>query len=187
MNNIKNEFDNIVNELVADIDIPEDVPVMYEVWAVGYDEEDNPIDAELLIGIFEDPDEAVCFARSTTTANVLELAEDDNYQGFDSDVHYIHVEVETVVVSDEDGTMNIGAIYKKTLELFEEFPNFIHLTNDEFQIVADGNIAISCELIKEYNVNDAITIIFEDASYPEPIEYKIIAKDGKYYICEFNL
>ena len=187
MNNIKNEFDNIVNELVADIDMPDDVPVMYEVWAIGYDEEDHATEAELLIGTFSDPDEAVCFVKATTAADVISLAEEEAYTGFNNNVCYVHVEVETVVVSDEDGTMNIGTIYKKTLELFEELPNFIHLTNDEFQIVADGNIAISCGLIKEYNVNDTITIIFEDASYPEPIEYKIIAKDGEYYICEFNL
>ena len=96
MNNIKNEFDELVNEMVADIDIPEDVPVMYEVWAIGYDEEDCTTDAELLIGTFENPDEAVCFARGTAVADVLGLAEDDDYHGFDELVCAIHVEVETV-------------------------------------------------------------------------------------------
>ena len=61
------DMNDLINELVADLDIPEDVPVMYEVWAIGYDEEDNPTESELLIGTFEDPDEAVCFARGTVT------------------------------------------------------------------------------------------------------------------------
>ena len=111
-------MNDIVDQLVADIDIPEDVPVMYEVWAVGYDEEDQITDAELLIGTFEDPDEAVSFARDTSVADILGLAEDDDYYGFDEGVQVIQVEVETVVASDEANMMNISTIYKKTLELF---------------------------------------------------------------------
>jgi hypothetical protein len=132
----------IVEQLVADVDIPEDVPVLYEVWAIGYDEEDCITDAELLIGTFDDPDEAVSFARDTTTADVLGLAEDDCYADFDNGVYAIHVEVETVVASDEDCTMNIGTIYKKILALFEEAPDFVCLSNDEYEVI---------ELLKQEN------------------------------------
>lgn len=177
----------IVDQLVADIDIPEDVPVMYEVWAIGYNEEDQITDAEMLIGTFDDPDEAVSFARDTSIADVLGLAVDEDYYGFDEGVSTIHVEVETVVASDEDGTMNIGTVYKKTLELFEEVADFVCLANDEYEVIEEtGYIQIPCALLKEYNKNDLITIIFEDEERPWPIEYKIISKttDG-YYICEF--
>ena len=177
----------IVDELVADIDIPEDVPVMYEVWAIGYDEEDQITDAELLIGTFENPDEAVCFAKDTAVADILCLAEDEDYTGFNVSIHTIHVEVETVVASDEDGTMNIGTIYKKTLELFEEVPDYVCLSNDEFEVIEEtGLIQIPCALLREYDKNDIISILFIDEDKPWPIEYKIIAKTDGYYICDFT-
>lgn len=176
----------IVEQLVADVDIPEDVPVLYEVWAIGYDEEDCITDAELLIGTFDDPDEAVSFARDTTTADVLGLAEDDCYADFDNGVCAIHVEVETVVASDEDDTMNIGTIYKKTLALFEEAPDFVCLSNDDYEVIEEtGCIQIACSLLSEYNKDDTISVIFTDEDQPQPIEFKIIHKTSDYYICEF--
>lgn len=177
----------IVDELVADIDIPEDVPVMYEVWAIGYDEEDQITDAELLIGTFENPDEAASFARDTSVTGILGLAEDCTYPGFDKSVHTIHVEVETVVASDEDGTMNIGTVYKKTLELFEEAPDYVCLSGNEYEVIEEtGMIQIPCVLLKDYNKNDIITVLFIDEEKPWPIEYKIISKTtGGYYICDF--
>jgi hypothetical protein len=176
----------IVDQLVADVDIPEDVPVMYEVWAVGYDEEDCITDAELLIGTFSDPDEAVSFARDTSIADVLGLAEDDCYAGFDNGVHTIHVEVETVIASDEDGTMNIGTIYKKIIEFFEELTAFVVLSNDEYAVIEEtGYVQIPCNILKEHNKNDLIAVIFEDEDEPFPIEFKIIHKTADYYICEF--
>lgn len=180
-------MNDIVNELVEDIEIPEDVPVMYEVWAIGYDEEDCITDAELLIGTFEDPDAAVCFARDTSVADILGLAEDEEYTGFNVSTHSIHVEVETVVPDDENGTLNIGTIYKKTLELFEEVPDFVCLSNNEYEVIEEtGYIQISCAILKDYNKNDVITVLFVDEEKPWPIEFKIISKttDG-YYICEF--
>ena len=178
-------INDIMNKLVEDIEIPEDVPIMYEVWALGYDEEDQPTDAELLIGTFEDPDEAVCFAKVTTAPNVFEFAEDDDYHGFD-DVYAIHIEVETVVANDDDGMMNIGTIYKKAIELFEEVPDFVCLSNDEYEVIEEtGYIQIPRNITKEYNKNDTITVLFTDEEKPWPIEYKIISKTDDYYICEF--
>lgn len=180
-------MNDIVNKLVEDIEIPDDVPVMYEVWALGYDEEDKPTDAELLIGTFEDPDEAVSFARDTTIADVLGLAEDEDYTNFNGLAHTIHVEVETVVSDKENGTLNVGTVYKKTLELFEEVPDFICLSSDDYEVIEEtGYIQIPCNILKEYNKNDVITVIFEDEEQPWPIEYKIISKTTSgHYICEF--
>lgn len=178
----------MVDQLVADIDITEDVPVMYEVWAIGYDEEEQPTGAELLIGTFEDPDEAVSFARDTAIADVLSLAEDEDYYGFDDSVCIIHVEVETVVACDEEGTMNIGTLYKKTLELFEDLPPFIVLSADDYEVIEEtGYIEVPCSLLEGYRKNDIVEIIFdEEEDQVYPIEYKIIHKttDG-HYICEF--
>lgn len=179
-------LNDIVNKLVEDIDIPEDVPVMYEVWAIGYDEEERITDAELLIGTFDDPDAAVSFARDTFTTDVLCLAEEEDYDGFTVAVNTIHIEVETVVSNDENGTMNIGAIYKKTLELFEETPDFVCLSNDEYTIIEEtGYIQIPRHIVKEYDKGDVIAVLFEEEEQPWPIEYKVISKTDDYYVCEF--
>lgn len=182
-----NDINELVDKLVEEIDIPEDVPVMYEVWAIGYDEEEQPTGSELLIGTFEDPDAAVSFARDTAAADILGLAEDEDYTGFNVSTYAIHVEVETVVSDGENDTLNIGTIYKKTLELFEEVEDFVCLTNDDYEVIEEtGNIQIPCGILKEYNKNDIITVLFEDEETPWPITYKIISKTTSgHYICEF--
>jgi hypothetical protein len=176
----------IIEELLEDIDTPDDAPVMYEVWAVGYDEEEHITDAELLIGTFDDPDEAVCFAKSTTEADILNLAEDEGYSGFAELAFTIHVEVETVVASEEDGIINIGTIYKKTIDLSEETPDLVCLSNDEYTIIEEtGYIQIPQHIVKKYDEGDKITVLFEEEEKPWPIEYKIISKTEDYYICDF--
>jgi hypothetical protein len=179
------EINELVDQMVADIeDVPADVPVSYEVWAIGYDEEDELTGAAVVLGSFDDPDQAVSFARDTTLADVINLEADDGCDPTPQS-SYISIEVETVVSGDE-GDMNVGTIYKKTIELFEELPEYVPLTNDEFEILDDGNIQIPCNILKEYNKNDFITVVFKDAEFSEPMIYKITSKttDG-YYICEF--
>jgi hypothetical protein len=179
-------LNDIIDKLVEEIDLPDDVPVMYEVWAIGYDEEECPTDAELLIGTFEDPDAAVSFARDTAVSDILGLAEDEDYTGFNVSTHTIHVEVETVISDEENCTLNIGTVYKKTLELFTEVPDFVCLSNDEYEVIEEtGYIQIPRHLVKEFNKNDVITILFEDEEEPWPIEYKVISKTDDCYICEF--
>jgi hypothetical protein len=182
---IMKTMDDLVNEIVMDIEeIPADPAVTYEVWAIGHDEEDRVTDAEMLLGIFEDPDQAVAFAKETSLADVVNLAADDDCE-IPHDVHSISIEVETVVPDDE-GNMNIGTIYHKTIELFEELPEYITLSNDEYEVIEEtGNIQIPRSILKEYNKNDEIAVIFEDEEQPWPITFKIIYKTDDYYICEF--
>lgn len=179
--------EDLLNDIVEDLDdFPEDASVTYEVWAIGHDEDGNSTDAEMLLGICDDPDFAVAYAKGITLADVVNLAADDNYEGFATQVHTISVEVETVVPDDCGGTMNIGTIYKKTLEIYEELPEFITLSNNEFEILEDGNIQIPCSILKDYNKNDQITVVFADAEFSEPMTYKIISKTtSNHYICEF--
>lgn len=179
------DMNDIVKELVEDIDIPEDVPVMYEVWAIGYDKEDNVTDAELLLGTFEDPDKAVSFARDTTLADVVNLAADDECDII-TEVYTLSIEVETVVPDEADGTMNIGTIYKKTLEV-ADLPESISLTSDEYELIEEtGDIKVSCNRLKDYNKNDMVTVFFTENCDSWPIVYKIISKTtDNYYICEF--
>jgi hypothetical protein len=178
------DLNDIVNEIVEDLDVSADTQVSYEVWAIGHDEEDNATEAELLLGTFEDPDEAVSFAKSVDLAMVVNLAADDDCDVTDQ-AHSISVEVETVV-ADDGGDMNIGVIYKKTLEIFEELPEFITLSDDEYEVIEDTSfIQIPRELLKDYDRYDLLTIIFSDEEQPWPITCKIIEKTDKYYICDF--
>lgn len=181
-------MNDLVNELVEDIEIPEDVPVAYEVWAVGYDEDGTIDTSEMYITAFTDPDEAVAYAKGIAAADVLTFAE-ENPVGSEAytDIEGIIIEVETVVLDENNDSVNIGTVYRNELELFEEAPDFVCLSNDEYEVIEEtGYIQIPSTILKEYNKNDVITVLFTDEEKPWPIEFKIISKttDG-YYICEF--
>lgn len=181
------DINEMVEELVANIeDMPADTPVYYEVWAIGNDREDQTTDTELIFGTFTDPDQAVAFAKELSAENVHDLAADCDYS-IPTDVSYVSIEVETVVPDDEGGTMNIGTIYKKTIELFAEPVEFIALSNDEFEVIEEtGYIQVPCSILKNYNKNDLVTIIFDDEEQPWPITYKIISETTSgHYVCEF--
>jgi hypothetical protein len=116
---VKNLFENeeLMEAIVEDIeDIPEDTEVFYAVFALGYDAEDEYTDDEVLIGEFTDPDEAVACAEKATIEQINEL-------GFgkpDPNTAYFSIEVETVIADHDDedgGTMNIGTIYSRDLEI----------------------------------------------------------------------
>lgn len=183
-------MNDIVNKLVADIDIPEDVPVAYEVWAIGLDEEDELTSASMLLSTFEDPDQAVAYAKELTLAEVVNLAAEEDYDDLAYETHSISIEVETVVpTADEEVlNMNVGTVYKKRIEIFEEVPNdLVVLFDGEFEIIEEtGMLQIPCTKLKDYNKNDIVSIVFGDEEQPWPIEYKIISKTtGGYYICDF--
>ena len=184
------DMNEMVNQLVEDIEIPEDIPVVYEVWAIGFDEEDMPTGASMLLSTFEDPDQAVAYAKDLTLAEVVNLAAEDDYEDLTYETHSISIEVETVVPSadEEELNMNVGTVYKKRIEIFEEVPDdFVVLFDDEFEIIEEtGLLQIPCSILKDYNKNDVVSIVFGDEEKPWPIDYKIISKTtGGYYICDF--
>ena len=109
-------------ELLADItedleDFDENTEVCYEVWALGYDENDEITDAELCMFTSTDRDEAINYAKKAELADVVYGA--DNGSCSNSKVFRIAIEVETVVPVDDD-LVNIGTIYSKTLWEAEE-------------------------------------------------------------------
>lgn len=180
-------MNDIVNQLVEDIEVPEDVPVAYEVWAIGYNEDGTVDESEMYITAFTDPDEAVAYAKGITAADVLTLAEESPV-GSEAyvDIEGIIIEVETVVLDENNDSVNIGTVYRNELELFEEAPDFVCLSNDEYEVIEEtGYIQIPSTILKEYNKNDVITVLFTDEEKPWPIEFKIISKTDNYYICEF--
>ena len=100
-----------------DFDLELNAEVCYEVWALGYDESGKITDSDLFIKSFYDPDEAVTFAKNLDLSDIVQLAatEDDSAESF-CKVDYISIEVETVV-DEEDGTMNVGTVYRKEIKI----------------------------------------------------------------------
>ena len=180
-------MNDIVNTLVADIEIPDDVPVAYEVWAIGYDADGIVDTSEMYITAFTDPDEAVAYAKGLTAADILALAEESpvGSEAY-ADIEGIIVEVETTVLDEDNDSVNIGTVYKNKLELFEEVPDFVCLSNDEYEVIEEtGNIAVPSQFLNNYNKGDIVMVLFEDEEEPWPIEYRIIHKNDTYCICEF--
>lgn len=212
--NIKELQNNeeLMNNLVDDIDeIPEDSEVSYEVWAIGYDADKNITDAEMLVGEFDNPDEAVEKAKTLSLADIIhQAAEEQNGSESTNDVAYISIEVETTVANEaDDEIMNIGTIYQRELwidgeygseeniEAFdfddyedEDYPEdqIVYLREGEYEILEDNTLKVKCSTLGGFNKNDIVMVYFPNEEFP--IEYKIMSRvmyeDGDYYHCELT-
>lgn len=95
--------------------------VSYEVWAFGYTSEHKISDTEIFLADFENPEEAVDFAKKLSYEDIAA----NNKQYITDNTAYLIAEVETVVPDtenfgfDEDGNfsmnedlfVNVGTIY----------------------------------------------------------------------------
>lgn len=109
---ITKDFD--VEEL-EDFDPNEEVT--YLVCALGYDENDEPTDCEVYLGEFEDPAEAIAFAKEVDLLVVCCAAVEQKADI--SETAYFNLEVETVVECEdpEDGTENIDTIWETQINI----------------------------------------------------------------------
>jgi hypothetical protein len=194
---INNE--ELVNQLVEDItEIPEDSEVTYEVWAIGYDHE-NIFATEMLIGEFTNPDKAVECATQLTLADIIQQAAREDFELEPiADTSHISIEVETVV-EEGNSSMNVGTIYKRDLWIdssaeeacIEDTTPVVALTGNDFTLLKDGTLKISCKLLKDFNKNDYVIFEFPEEDIPTTLTYKIVSKviyeDGNYYHCEVIL
>jgi hypothetical protein len=190
---VKELFENeeLMESIVEDIeDIPEDSEVVYSVWGICYDEEDDCIDS-YFIKDFVDPDEAVEYAKNLTTE-----AFNAEYEKPDSNTARLALEVETVVADPEDeGTMNIGTIYSRDLWIDGEYGSeddvdpIVELKNTDYAVLEDGGLKVSRKFLKDYNKNDYVNFRFVDEPESFVLRYKIISKviyeDGDYYHLDF--
>ena len=202
--NVKELFENeeLMNNLVEDIDdIPEDTEVFYTVFALGYTADDECTDDEVLIGEFTDPDDAVKCADAATIDVIKELG----YGEMDDTTAYFSIEVETVVADPEDedgGTMNIGTVYQRDLWIDGEYGdaesaglgdyhNVVCLSEKDFELLDDGLLKVSCDLLKDYNKNDEVIFEFTDEGFAAFLTYQIVSKveykDGDYYHCDLMI
>lgn len=200
--------EDLVQYIVEDItDIPEDTEVSYEVWTLGYDANGVPTDSEMLISEFTDPDAAVECAKQLTLADIVHQAaeECEVINEHFEDVSYISIEVETVIEDEDDGTMNIGTIYKRDLWVDGEYGfedcletcldeignpfNIVDIVEHDYELLGDGTLKVSRSFLRDFNKNDYVTFRFIDENEPSILTFKIIStvvyEDGDYFHCEF--
>lgn len=197
MTNVKDLMNNeeLMQYIMEDLeDFPAGFPITYEVWALGYDHFEAITDSELLLAEFSDPDKAVEYAKQITLADIVHKAsEEDTGMEYNININHISVEVETVLSDPNDefvgGTINIGSIYKKEISLYEDEPEeedeIVSLHADDYTLLDDGTLEVRRALLKNFNKNDQVKVMFVDEDNKPILTYKIISKIGNLFICEF--
>ena len=105
---MKDSFDELLEELKLDDFDAKDAT--YQVWVLGYDENENITDFEVLVNESKDAESMVDFAKK--------YVEEERYENlkFPDEVEYIEVLVETIVEL-EDYTENVGTLFSKIIKI----------------------------------------------------------------------
>ena len=190
MNTIKDLMNNeeLLKHVTEDLeDFDADSEVSYEVWAIGYDSDDDITDVEVLLYDSVNPDEAVQFAKNLTLAEILhKVSEETGNNDFRFDTAYFSIEVETVVEDEDDCTMNIGTVYKKDVVNEDYEDELVHLKEADYTLDEDGNLIVACSHLNHFNKNDIIKVMFDDENNTPVLTYKINSKTtDNNFICEF--
>ena len=105
---MKDEFDELLEELNLDDFFAKDAT--YQVWVLGYDENENITDFEVMVNESKDAESMVEYATN--------YVEEERYgtMTFPDKVKYIEVLVETVVDL-EDYNENVGTLFSKIIKI----------------------------------------------------------------------
>ena len=105
---MKDGFDELLEELNLDDFDAKDA--MYQVWILGYDENENITDFEVMLNESKDAESMVEYAKN--------YVEEERYEtiAFPDEVKYIEVLVETIVEL-EDYTENVGTLFSKIIKI----------------------------------------------------------------------
>ena len=105
---MKDEFDELLEELNLDDFDAKDAT--YQVWVLGYDENENITDFEVMVDESKDAESMVEYATN--------YVEEERYgtMAFPDEVKYIEVLVETVVDL-EDYDENVGTLFSKIIKI----------------------------------------------------------------------
>jgi hypothetical protein len=113
----------MLTENIKDLDLEElddfdpNEEVTYLVCALGYNEDDDCTDCEVYLEEFEDPAEAIAFAKTVDLEKLLQYAAEQKADI--SETAYFNLEVETVVPFDapDEGTENIDTIWETQINI----------------------------------------------------------------------
>ena len=105
---MKDKFDELLEELNLDDFDAKDAT--YQVWVLGYDENENITDFEVMVDESKDAESMVEYAEN--------YVEEERYgtMAFPDEVKYIEVLVETVVDL-EDYAENVGTLFSKIIKI----------------------------------------------------------------------
>ena len=105
---MKDEFDELLEELKLDDFDAKDA--MYQVWVLGYDENENITDFDVLVNESKNAESMVEYATN--------YVEEERYENLKlpDEVKYIEVLVETVVDL-EDYDENVGTLFSKIIKI----------------------------------------------------------------------
>ena len=105
---MKDKFDELLEDLNLDDFDAKDAT--YQVWVLGYDENENITDFEVMIDESKDAESMVEYATN--------YVEEERYgtMAFPDEVKYIEVLVETVVDL-EDCDENVGTLFSKIVKI----------------------------------------------------------------------
>jgi hypothetical protein len=169
----------MTDELLLDDFEPE---IFYEVWAVGYDLNDEQTDIECLLDYFTDPDAAVTFADS------LEMS--DLHISSKVPLGSVSIEIETVSTIDDD-SINVGTIYKRRIYYYSITAD-VTVIHGDYQLLEDGSLKIPVGILEAFKDKDTIYIMFNDEANRPILPFKITGEcfaepDENYFVCELVL
>ena len=106
------EDDMEEEDLEKDMEGTDLMDVRYEVWALGYDANDFCTDVELLLGTYDDREEAIEKVKSFNSLDDVKKATSDDLGLVDGD--YVNIVVETIKNNDPTNS-NIDTVFIRVL------------------------------------------------------------------------
>lgn len=109
---INEAIEDDMEDLEEDMEDTDQTDVRYEVWALGYDANDFCTDVELLLGTYDDREEAIEKVKSFNSLDDVKKATSDDLGLVDGD--YVNIVVETIKNDDPTNT-NIDTVFIRVL------------------------------------------------------------------------
>ena len=105
---INKAIEEDMEDLEEDMEDTDPRDVRYEVWALGYDANDFCTDVELLLGTYDDREEAIEKVKSFNSLDDVKKATSDDLELDEGD--YVNIVVETIKNDDPTNT-NIDTVF----------------------------------------------------------------------------
>ena len=109
---INEAIEEDMEDLEEDMEDTDPTDVRYEVWALGYDANDFCTDVELLLGTYDDREEAIEKVKSFNSLDDVKKATSDDLGLVDGD--YVNIVVETIK-NDDPTNSNIDTVFIRVL------------------------------------------------------------------------
>ena len=109
---INEAIEDDMEDLEEDMEDTDPTDVRYEVWALGYDANDFCTDVELLLGTYDDREEAIEKVKSFNSLDDVKKATSDDLGLVDGD--YVNIIVETIK-NDDPTNSNIDTVFIRVL------------------------------------------------------------------------